>query len=61
MNYLDEKSAFCWITGENFLAYKSLRKKVKFSIKDFFRRIFSVNVTKSAVSCGFGHIYRKNP
>ena len=23
--------------------------------------IFSVNVTKSAVSCGFGHIYWRNP
>ena len=57
MNYLDEKSAFCWITGENFLAYKSLRKKVKFSIKDFFRRILLVNMTKSAGNCEFGHIY----
>ena len=27
-------------------------QKMMFSI-----RIFSVNVTKSAVSCGFGHIY----
>ena len=25
--------------------------------KSFPLRIFSVNVTKSAVSCGFGHIY----
>ena len=24
-------------------------------------RIFSVNVTKSAVCCGFGHIYWRNP
>ena len=24
-------------------------------------RISSVNVTKSAVSCGFGHIYWRNP
>ena len=24
-------------------------------------RIFFVNVTKSTVSCGFGHIYWKNP
>ena len=23
--------------------------------------ISSVNVAKSSVSCGFGHIYRKNP
>ena len=27
-------------------------QKMEFSIKDFFG-----NVTKSAVSCGFGHIY----
>ena len=24
-------------------------------------RIFSVNMTKSAVSCGFSHIYLRNP
>ena len=30
----------------------STAQKVKFSIKDFFSK-----VTKSAVSCGFGHIY----
>ena len=27
----------------------------------FLLRISSVNVTKSAVSCGFGHIYWRNP
>ena len=26
----------------------------------FLRRIFSVNLTKSAENCGFGHIYRRN-
>ena len=31
-------------------------QKMKFSVKDFFS-----NVTKSAVSCGFGHIYWRNP
>ena len=31
-------------------------EKMKFSI-----RISSVNVTKSAVSCGFGYIYWRNP
>ena len=31
-------------------------KKWSFSL-----RISSVNVTKSAVSCGFGHIYKRNP
>ena len=25
----------------------------------FHKGFFSVNVTKSAISCGFGHIYRK--
>ena len=32
-------------------------QKMKISIKDF----FSICVTKSAVSCGFGHIYWRNP
>ena len=27
----------------------------------FLLRIFSINVTKSAVSSGFGHIYWRNP
>ena len=35
---------------------QSLHKKWSFPL-----RISSVNVTKSAVSCGFGHIYCKNP
>ena len=29
--------------------------------KNFALRISSVNMTKSAVSCGFGHIYWRNP
>ena len=33
----------------------SLHKKWNFPLT-----IFSVNVTKSAVSCGFGHIYWRN-
>ena len=46
-------------------------EKILISITDFFSntaykwsfplRIFSVNVTKSAVSCEFGHIYWRNP
>ena len=31
-------------------------QKMRFSIK-----ISSVNLTKSAVSCGFGHMYLRNP
>ena len=31
-------------------------QKMKFSIKDFFSKC-----AKSAVSCGFGHIYWRNP
>ena len=31
-------------------------QKMKLSIEDFF-----INVTKSAVACGFGHIYWRNP
>ena len=31
------------------------------SYTSFTLRISWVNVTKSAVSCGFGHIYRRNP
>ena len=34
----------------------SVHKKWSFPL-----RIFCVNVTKSTVSCGFGHIYWKNP
>ena len=34
----------------------ALHKKWSFPL-----RISPVNVTKSAVSCGFGHIYRRNP
>ena len=34
----------------------SLHEKWSFPI-----RISSVNVTKSTVSCGFGHVYWKNP
>ena len=37
-------------------ALATLRKKWSFPL-----RVSSVNVTKSAVSCGFGHIYWKNP
>ena len=33
---------------------KITAQKMKLSIKDFFGK---VNVTKSEVSCGFGHIY----
>ena len=36
--------------------YLSLQKKWSFLLG-----IFSVNMTKSAVSCGFGHIYWKSP
>ena len=35
---------------------KLLRKKWSFPLRNS-----SVNVTKSAVSCGFGHIYWRNP
>ena len=35
---------------------QTLHKKRNFPL-----RISSVNVTKSAVSCGFGHIYCRNP
>ena len=38
------------------LKYISLHKKWSFPL-----RISSVNLTKSAVSCGFGHIYWRNP
>ena len=35
---------------------------MKFSIKDFFSKCDqTVNVTKSAVSCGFGHTYGRYP
>ena len=38
------------------MAGKSLHKKWSFPLK-----ISSVNVTKSAVFCGFGHIYWRKP
>ena len=42
-------------TSSNFRK-STLQKKWSFPLK-----IFSVNVTKSAGDCGFGHIYWKNP
>ena len=36
--------------------YTTLHKKWSFPL-----RVSSVNVTKSAVACGFGHIYWRNP
>ena len=41
---------------EQCVAYVSLHKKWSFLL-----RISSVNVAKSAVSCGFGHIYWRSP
>ena len=38
------------------IQFNTLHKKWSFPL-----RISSVNVTKSAVSCGFGHIYWRNP
>ena len=42
--------AFCWTKSW------TLHKKWRFPL-----RISSVNMTKSAISCGFGHIHWKNP
>ena len=44
------KRKFAW--GGNTLSQEALHKKRSFPL-----RISSVNVTKSAVSCRFGHIY----
>ena len=44
-----------WVKRE-WVEYESLHKKWSFSLM-----IYSVNLTKSAVSCGFGHIYWRNP
>ena len=46
------------ILNEKFYSGKhsTMHKKWSFPL-----RISSVNVTKSAVSCGFGHIYWRNP
>ena len=38
------------------LFFSNTAQKMKFSI-----RVSSVNATKSADSCGFGHTYWKNP
>ena len=46
----DVKSLYSSFT--EIMEITTLQKKLKFSIMDF-----SVNVTKSAVSCRFGHIY----
>ena len=38
--------------------HSAQKRKMKFSIKDFFSKCMSmINVTKSADSCGFDHIY----
>ena len=44
------------------LPQKALKLKIALHRKwSFPLRISSVNVTKSAGSCGFGHIYWRNP
>ena len=45
-----------WIDWGNLLLQSTALKKWSFPL-----RISSVNVTKTAVSCGFGHIYWRNP
>ena len=49
-------AAIRYIKWTGFIS-RTTAQKMKFSIKDF----FSVNVTKSAGNCGFGHIYSRNP
>ena len=52
-----------WL-GKKYHRAKNILKKTKHSLCkkwSFPLRIYSVNVTKSAVSCGFGHIYWRNP
>ena len=55
MKYYPSKNSVIWLTVWVCLI-TSLHKKWSFPL-----RISSVNVTKSAVSCGFGLIYWKNP
>ena len=45
-----------WVVQYSYLPWNSLHKKWSFPL-----RISSGNVTKSAVSSGFGHIYYRNP
>ena len=47
---------YIYLVFLSFPWYSTLHKKWSFPL-----RIYSVNVTKSAVSCGFSHIYWKNP
>ena len=49
-----------WIFPNNFCSYRSMKEEYSLHKKwSFPLRIFSVNVTKSAVSCGFCHILKK--
>ena len=45
-----------WLTVNLTVIRNYTAQKIKFSV-----RIYSVNVTKAAGNCGFGHIYWRNP
>ena len=47
-----------WKSGKITIIFSPLTLHKKWSSP---LRIYSVNVTKFAVSCGFGHIFRRNP
>ena len=47
-------SEVSWVWYKDFVQCAVLHKKWGFSLK-----IYSVNVTKSAGNCGFGHIYEE--
>ena len=55
-NEILNDKAFEISTENQVNTYIKLHKKWSFSL-----RISSVNVTKSTVNCGFGHIYWRNP
>ena len=54
--YSEFLQTICRLLVDSCFSLYSLHKKWSFPL-----RIFSVNVTKSAVSCEFGHIYWRNP
>ena len=60
LNFFFEASKYTFnnIIRHYFPLYEHLTLHKKWS---FPLRISSVNVTKSAASCGFGHIYWRNP
>ena len=60
-----KKSSLCllpsYMSVATYYYYGKVRRRMLIAIVSYSRRISLVKVTKSTVSCGFGHIYGRNP